>query len=185
MTSGDDGDGKPKAPLGAAVPSIVSAQIGEGFHLDFLSGEGASDKRNTDAEPVRATHAPPSSLPQPQQVPDSEPPVSRGRPDLSSGPSSPAPADSKPGKREARRDKQLGKVLDTLEGLDRRLARIERVQRETTQVLDRLRRAVKEVDGTMARRQDIKKLKKKLDQLEVVELADDFSMPGLVPGSDD
>jgi hypothetical protein len=86
------------------------------------------------------------------------------------------PADESPrkkGKRRLRRvESKLDAALSALVALDERLAQLERVQHETVEALDRVRKAVREVDAEMARRGDVKKLKKVLDQLEVVEIAE-------------
>ena len=65
------------------------------------------------------------------------------------------------------------------EALEQRLARAERVQRETVESLERLRKAVRGVDSEMARRADVKKLKNVLDQLEVVEIAEGPPQPAV------
>ena len=80
-------------------------------------------------------------------------------------------------RRLAKLDERIGRRVDEAVGLltalDRRLARIERAQREAVEATDRLRRAVRDVEASMGRRTDLKKLKKVLDQLEVVEVPDD------------
>lgn len=71
----------------------------------------------------------------------------------------------------------LTRVLDSLEGIDKRLGRVERAVGEHTEMLSKLRTVVHRLEGEMATKKQMKKLKKVLDQLDVIEIPDDAPEP--------
>ncbi|MEQ9503429.1 MAG: hypothetical protein RIT81_41595 [Deltaproteobacteria bacterium] len=71
----------------------------------------------------------------------------------------------------------LRQTLDALKGIDQRLGRVERSLGEHTEMLSKLRTVVDRLEGAMATKKQMKKLKKVLDQLDVIEIPDDAPLP--------